>query len=327
LIGEQGSAKSTTQETLRWFIDPNKVMLRGRPKGVEDVYVAAGSNHLISLENLSGISPELSDALCTIATGGGQAGRQLYSNDEENIIEAHNPVVLNGIGAVIVRADLLDRAIALCLSVINERMTEEEHTASLIGSAPGIFGALLNLFALTLARLPSIAIPPAQRPRMADFAQLGEAMRVAMGSKEGEFLTLYTNHRRDAIRRTVDSNPVAVACMELTAKGHSYTGTVKGLLEKLNAFSMNMERGDYWPRAPRGLGDALRRVAPALRQIGIQVSVDAKPKRDGVHCEVRLADVPTTPCSSPTSNKSERHSQSSQTFTKVSDAETGEDMA
>lgn len=327
LIGEQGSAKSTTQETLRWFIDPNKVMLRGRPKGVEDVYVAAGSNHLISLENLSGISPELSDALCTIATGGGQAGRQLYSNDEENIIEAHNPVVLNGIGAVIVRADLLDRAIALCLPVINERMTEEEHTASLIGSAPGIFGALLNLFALTLARLPSIAIPPAQRPRMADFAQLGEAMRVAMGSKEGEFLTLYTNHRRDAIRRTVDSNPVAVACMELTAKGHSYTGTVKGLLEKLNAFSMNMERGDYWPRAPRGLGDALRRVAPALRQIGIQVSVDAKPKRDGVHCEVRLADVPTTPCSSPTSNKSERHSQSSQTFTKVSDAETGEDMA
>ena len=103
LIGEQGSAKSTTQSTLRAFIDPNKVMLRGRPKSVDDIYVAAGSNHMVSLENLSGISADLSDALCTISTGGGAASRQLYTNAEEAIIEAHNPVVLNGIGAVITR--------------------------------------------------------------------------------------------------------------------------------------------------------------------------------------------------------------------------------
>ena len=289
LIGEQGSAKSTTQETLRIFIDPNKVMLRGRPKGVEDVYVAAGSNHLVSLENISGISPELSDAMCTIATGGGQAGRQFYTNDEEHIIEAHNPVVLNGIGAVITRADLLDRAIALCLPTIRERMTEEEHALALAEAAPGIFGALLDLLTSTLAKLPSVSIPPAQRPRMADFAQLGEAMNCAMGGKDGEFLALYTNHRRDAIRRTVDSNPVSVACMEYVEKGNAYCGTVKGLLNQLSTFNMSMERGDYWPKSPRGLGDSLRRVAPALRQIGIHVSVDAKPRRDGVHCELRQA--------------------------------------
>jgi hypothetical protein len=312
LIGEQGSAKSTTQETLRFFIDPNKVMLRGRPKGVEDVYVAAGSNHLVSLENLSGISPELSDALCTIATGGGQAGRQFYTNGEEHIIEAHNPVVLNGIGAVITRADLLDRAIALCLPTIRERMTEEEHTAALTKAASGIFGALLDLLASTLSMLPSVSIPPAQRPRMADFAQLGEAMNRAMGGKDGEFLTLYTTHRQEAIRRTVDSNPVSVACMELVEKGRSYAGTVKGLLAELSVMSMSMERGDYWPKSPRGLGDSLRRIAPALRQIGIHVSVDAKPKRDGVHCEVRLADdggsSPTVPA---TSRQSKSRSQPS----------------
>ncbi len=114
-------------------------------------------------------------------------------------------------------------------------------------------------------------------------------MNCAMGGKDGEFLALYTNHRSDAIRRTVDSNPVSVACMEYVENGNAYSGTVKGLLSQLSTFSMSMERGDYWPKSPRGLGDSLRRVAPALRQIGIHVSVDAKPRRDGVHCELRPA--------------------------------------
>jgi hypothetical protein len=215
LLGEQGAAKSTTQKTVRGFIDPNKVMLRGRPKGVEDVFVAAGANHLISLENLSGITPEISDALCTIATGGGAAGRQLFTNGEEHIIEAHNPVMLNGIGAVVTRPDLLDRTVAICLPTIQVRLTEEEHANRLQDRASGIMGALLTLFADTLATLPDVRIPEAQRPRMADFALLGEAMHQALGNEAGEWLALYVRHRQDAIRRTVDSSPVAVACIDV----------------------------------------------------------------------------------------------------------------
>jgi hypothetical protein len=321
LIGEQGSAKSTSQRTLRSFVDPNKVMLRGRPKAVEDVYVAAGNSHMISLENLSGLTADLSDALCTIATGGGQAGRQYYTNDEEYLIEVHNPVVVNGIGAIITRADLLDRAIALCLPVITERKTEEEHAAALAAASPAIFGGLLDLFARTLAMLPTVKIEPSKRPRMADFAQLGEAMLRTMDKPEGEFLRLYTEHRRDAIRRTVDSNPVSVACMDFIGKGRSYRGTVKGLLEELNRLSTSVERGDYWPKSPRGLGDSLRRIAPALRQIGIQVSVDSKPKRDGVHCELRVAAIITNPVESASLTQLQTSSQPSPTFTSATDRE------
>jgi hypothetical protein len=297
LIGEQGSAKSSTQEILRSLIDPNQVMLRGRPKTVEDVYVAANNNHLVSLENLSGISPEISDALCTVATGGGTAGRQLYTNGEESIVEAHNPVVLNGIAAVITRNDLLDRAIALCLPTISERRTETEMNAIFERDAPAIFGGLLNLLADTLATIPSVEIPPAQLPRMADFAILGEAMHRACGQPAGDWLALYVDHRRDTIRRTVDSSPVAVQCMEFVASGKSHDGTVKALLEKLNErlHLKSLEQGEYWPRSPKGLADGLRRAAPALRQLGIHLSVATKPKRDGVHCELRNAPVDDAP--------------------------------
>lgn len=289
LIGEQGSAKSTTQETLRQFMDPNKVMLRGRPRTVEDVFVAAGANHVISLENLSGISAELSDALCTISTGGGQAARQLFTNGEEHIIEAHNPVMLNGIGAVVTRPDLLDRTIALCIPTISSRMTEGEHAAILKQDAPAIMGGLLSLFSKTLSMIDKVQIPAHQRPRMADFAQLGEAMFQSMGEDPGQWLSLYVGHRRDAIQRTLDSNPVAQACIDLLERGRQYSGNVKGLLELLNSFQaqFHIERGDYWPRSPKGLGDALRRVAPALRQVGVFLEVENKPRRDGIHCHLR----------------------------------------
>lgn len=78
LTGEQGAAKSTAQTIFRRFIDPNQVALRGKPKTTEDIYVAAANAHLLSYENLSGLSNDQSDALCTCCTGGGYASRQLY---------------------------------------------------------------------------------------------------------------------------------------------------------------------------------------------------------------------------------------------------------
>jgi hypothetical protein len=287
LIGEQGSAKSTTQTVIRTFIDPNKAMLRSAPKSREDIFVAAGNNHIVSLENLSGLSPEYSDALCTIATGGGMAGRQYYTNDEENIIEAHNPVILNSISAVITRPDLLDRAIVICPPVIEQRLTEAEHGVLLEQHAPSIMGGLLDLFSSTLAELPNVHIPKDKLPRMADFASLGESMNWVLGGEEDAFLDAYISHRREATRRTIDASPVAAACIRYIEAGKEFAGTVGQLLNELSGFACDHERGDYWPRSGKGLGDQFRRVCPALRQLGIVATIGSKQMRDGVHCALQ----------------------------------------
>ena len=59
--------------------------------------IAATNGWCLAFDNVSVIQAWLSDALCRLATGGGFATRGLYTDDEETIIDAQRPVVLNGV--------------------------------------------------------------------------------------------------------------------------------------------------------------------------------------------------------------------------------------
>src|SRR5262249_30864138 len=115
LNGEQGSAKSTSAKVLRALIDPNDAPLRSEPREPRDLMIAATNGRLVAFDNLSHLPPWLSDALCRLATGGGFATRELYTNDEETIFDAMRPVVLTGIEELATRADLLHRCPAFRL--------------------------------------------------------------------------------------------------------------------------------------------------------------------------------------------------------------------
>ena len=187
LVGEQGSAKSKTQDVLRDFIDPNQVNLRAKPKNRESLFVSAENSHLISYENLSYLQPELQDAFCTLATGGGFADRTLYTNKEETIIEVKRPVVLNGISVLVTAQDLLDRTIHIDMPRIVNRKTEKQIEKEISENKGLIWTGLLDLLADALKILPSVQIGQEALPRMADFALLGEAVISIFGKRWGEF--------------------------------------------------------------------------------------------------------------------------------------------
>ncbi|MEY3289393.1 MAG: hypothetical protein RLZZ419_1635 [Pseudomonadota bacterium] len=270
LTGTQGCAKSSTQDKIRQLIDNNSVNLRGAPKTVEDVFVAARCGWLSSYENLSHLPPSIQDACCTISTGGGHSGRQLYTNDEENIIDVKRPIICNSIPSVLTAQDVTDRAITLELPRIEYR-EESEINAAWDKAKPSIFGGLLDLFVLTLAMMPKVVL--VNPPRMADFTRLGEAMAQSLGHVRGTFDTLYKANRAEGVSRALESSPVAVAVMELvddhTSSGLTvFFGTMKGLLEALEKYKQD---SNAWPRSGKGLGDALRRQQPALSSLGIEI--------------------------------------------------------
>jgi hypothetical protein len=67
------------------------------PREDGDLFIAASNGHVLAFDNVSGLPGWISDALCRLATGGGFAVRQLYTDHDEVLFDAARSVILNGI--------------------------------------------------------------------------------------------------------------------------------------------------------------------------------------------------------------------------------------
>lgn len=175
LQGEQGCAKSTTARVSRALVDPSQAPLRLPPRDEDKLIVSAKSSWVLAFDNLSGMPTWLSDCLCCLATGTAQSKRALYTDDEEHIIEATRPVIVNGIDDMTARPDFASRALAIDLPQIKDERRQEEATfwAEFEAVQPDILGGLLSTVAQILAIRNELALP--SKPRMADFARFGVA--------------------------------------------------------------------------------------------------------------------------------------------------------
>jgi hypothetical protein len=126
LVGEQGTAKSFFARVMRKLVDPNSAPLRSLPREDRDLFIAAINGHVIAFDNISGLLDWLSDSLCRLATGGGFATRQLWTDGDEVLFFAMRPIILNGIEDFVSRPDLADRAILLMLEEIGEDQRRSE---------------------------------------------------------------------------------------------------------------------------------------------------------------------------------------------------------
>jgi hypothetical protein len=278
ITGEQGSAKSTTTKLLKYCIDPRTPMLGACPKEMRDLMINAKNTWVLALDNLSSIPVWLSDGLARLATGGGFSIRKNYSDDEEMLFDACRPIVLNSIEEIASRADLLDRAVVITCPRIreSERRQEAEFWRSFDRMHPKILGAILDAIAGGLAMLPVITIK--QAPRMADFAKWGEAVCQYLGYGQGAFLDAYAGNRDAAAAAILEDSPIAAELATFRVPGDTWTGTCQELLTILKERAgQESKESPRWPKTPRSMSCHLRRLAPALRKVGIDV--DFPPNR------------------------------------------------
>lgn len=284
ITGEQGSAKSVNSRILRSLIDPAVAALKSMPTSDRDLMIAAGGNWVLAYDNLSGITPATSDALCRLATGGGLSTRELYTDNEEVIFDATRPVMVNGIDDLTGRADLVSRSLGITLPPIarGQRRTEAALMREFEAARPKILGALLDAVACALRRLPDTVLKDA--PRMADFATWVVAAEPALPWEPGRFLEAYEANRKALDDLALDLDRTATIIMEIMVNRDVWTGTATELLRLVREVAGEQKRG--LPETPRKMSDRLKRAAPLLRQKGIDVQW-----RKGQHRTIIITNV------------------------------------
>lgn len=298
LHGEQGSAKSTSARILRSLIDPSSVPLRAAPRDLRDLMVSANASWMLTLDNLSRLDPWLSDALCRIATGGGFATRELYTDEDEVIFDAQRPVIMNGIEEIATRSDLLDRALLIQLPPIpaEQRRNERDLWAAFEQAKPALLGSLLDGQVAALANIETAQLE--RLPRMADFALWVTAAEQGLGWEPGAFMASYEGNRGQAHELAVEASPAGQALVDIAAEG--FRGTASDLLRTLNMRAdeaLTRQRG--WPASAKAMSGLVKRLAPNLRELGYQVDFYREPggsrRRIIELCPAAGKTVPTDP--------------------------------
>jgi len=275
LIGEYGSAKTSTTRVMRSLIDPVTAMVAPGSEKPDDVLIRAWHNYVLTLENMSDLT-KLSDTLCGITTGMGFEVRQLFTNGDLFSIYVRRPVIVNGIDPSKYAADLISRMVEIELVKPERRMLESEFEQKLAESAPRMFGAVVALIVEVLKVLPEIDPHEfAENVRLAEFGAIGEATARVLGKEPGWFVSVMVEAQDIAQDEAADDSATmqALEAMQEPIGRHGkFLGTPQELLlEMKNAAEscgMNLAR---LPLTAATLSRELNQLKPALRKRGWEI--------------------------------------------------------
>lgn len=302
--GEQGTGKTTVSEILKTIIDPNMAGKRSEPREIRDLMIAARSNWLLAFDNLSALPMWLSDGLCRLSTGGSFGTRQLYSDEDETLFEAKRPVIINGIGSVVTRPDLLDRYVVLSLEQIpeNKRRSEKEFWTEFRSVSGLILGGLCDVLSSVIAQRPSVKV--SGLPRMADAVLWATSAESSLGWEAGAFQESYSVNREGANSTALESSLLYEPLCELLGEVAQWQGTAGELLSALSTIIGEAKtKQRAWPNSPRALRSDLQRIVPNLRSIGIKVIFSAKRQARSRILELERTGIPPSTSSQPTPDR------------------------
>ena len=276
LNGEMGSSKSTLSTILKSLVDPSASSIRSLPKRDADLFISASNSYVLAFDNVSGLSSSISDTLCMLSTGGSHVARELFTNQKEQTFSATIPLILNGIEEFVHRSDLADRSLFITLESIpeDERRAKTEFWKSFETEHSGIFGALLDGMAEGLQNINEARSRLPYLPRMSDFALFSAACENAYWER-GTFWKAYNDNREDVVEHLVEADPLADTLRSFIARQpqKAWEGTASQLLNALTHYTAGgrTAKSKGWLSDPSACGGHLRRVAPILRKMGINV--------------------------------------------------------
>jgi len=269
---EQGSGKSVLSAAIKRITDAHRMERMRIPRTDHDVMIQAKESWLLNYDNASKIPDYMSDMFCAISTGASFGTRRYYSDDALRLIDACRPAVFNGIGEYARRPDFVDRSIPLHLPTFSgERREEREIFSELDEMLPGVLGCFYDAVAHALRFRDNVSVSP--NIRMIDAARWIAAAEPALGVPEGSILEVIAEGQSGLAADVIANDPLFLS-LRLIVKEVPFAGMMTDLFLALE--SSPLKNG--LPKSPAALSNALRRMAPAARVVGLNIQLENRDK-------------------------------------------------
>ncbi|MET9131051.1 ATP-binding protein [Streptomyces antibioticus] len=270
LTGPQGAGKSTAGRMLIRLIEGMSSDLRRAPKDEDNLIAAVAAGWVTALDNLSHMTPDLSDAMCCIVTGAESVKRALFTDGDVFRARYRRPLLLTGIDVGVIRPDLAERLLPLRLERPKVRRTEAELWAEYAEALPVMLGSLLDL---TVKVRAATAVTPTDL-RMADFAHLCAQLDQAMGFGA---LAAYRAGLDDLNDDVIEGDLLAQTVLQYAADMPAGAQERMSSAEWLHLLTRLYSGEDCrplpkgWPTTGKVLSDRLKRLQPTLAARGLIV--------------------------------------------------------
>lgn len=284
ITGNGGGAKTTTFSLIKNIVDPSSLDTLSFSPNKNDLIQSLEHHYVIYYDNVSYISPEISDILCRAVTGSGNSKRELYTTDEDFIYQFKRCIGINGINIVTTRPDLVDRSLILKVERIPEekRKKEEVIKEEFKRLRPFVLGYIFEILTKVLKyreerKNESILL---NFPRMADFAEWCEIISRCMGNPDNAFINAYQENIDNQNDEIIESNPVAETLITFMENKDKWVGTPTELYrlfcDIIDQVNYNIKRTNYWPKTPTILTRRINEITPHLLMKDIEVITGEK---------------------------------------------------
>lgn len=274
LISEQGSGKSFLADVVQALVDASDIKRRTASRTAWDTAVAASATRLYVVDNVDYLPNEVSNALCTISTGGSFSRRKLQTDSEEYTIYVRQPSLITSIASSTTQDDVIDRSLIVSLLPIGKakRRTEIELLSQLRNDMGIIFGGLLDAVCNGLRNKELTWV---EKPRLADAAQT-VARCFEQGNGEGErFIRAWMDSQSKTVVEQAEENTLVYLVRELLHSGE-YNGEIKLpaqelyiKLEAVRGVKYSYQRVSDFPNSAKAMGIQLKQLQGKLKALGI----------------------------------------------------------
>lgn len=265
ILSISGEYCSHLGRTLRSFIDPSSMPIRGVPRDLRDFLIAI-SRSWVSVFDTATSAKWFDQGLSILFNGDGSGFRKLYADDDEVTFVVRRPIVL--VGAVQTPIGRASDA-TLCMELVRpsptERRFETEIETEVAEIRPALFAYLLDCLKLAIALRD---YRPNVLPNLAEFAALGARLELGLGWPRGSFATAY------ATGRLADS-PIARLVLRFGLARRQWRGSATELFSIVTGDATVPETtSGSWPADAAAFGKILRKKAGALLELGLRAEFE-----------------------------------------------------